>query len=354
MNLIELGWNEYFESHFQQYKNEGFSPARVAREEKERYLVYSEFGELAAEISGKMLYQSQSISDFPAVGDWVVINPLPADAAAIIHAVLPRKGSFSRKVAGFKTEEQVVAANIDTVFLVSGLDGDYNPRRIERYLSVAWDSGANPVILLNKIDLCSEIDARVSEIEAIAFGVPIHPVSALEKRGLESLDQYLKTGKTAALVGSSGVGKSSIINSLLGIDRQFVKTVREDDSRGRHATTRRELILLPRGGLIVDNPGMRELQLWTSEESLQETFEDIEELAAQCRFRDCQHQNEPDCAVRQAIENGVLERKRFNNYIKLQKELRFLETRQDQRAQLNSKARWKEIAKQIRKIKNPK
>ncbi len=328
MDLYELGWDEDFDRDFEKYRQQGFVSARIICVQRERYLVGSEMGELWAEVSGKMRHETVSVSDFPTIGDWVAIEPNSGHGTTVIHAVLSRKSSFSRNVGNSQTpEEQMLAANIDTLFLVSGLDGDFNLRRIERYLAIAWNSGANPVIILNKCDLYPDIDERLVEIEAIAFGIPVHAVSAVEEIGFDGLRGYLETGKTIAMLGSSGVGKSSIINRLLGEDRQAVKAVRADDSRGRHTTTHRELIVVPSGGMIIDNPGMRGLRLWTDEESLRETYDDIEALTAQCGFRDCRHQNEPGCAVREAIQQNKLDSGRFRNYVKLNKELQYLETR---------------------------
>lgn len=341
MNLIELGWNQFFNQRFEQFRNQGFVPARVAREHKHNYLVYSEQGELKAEVSGKFRHSAHSRAKFPTVGDWVAVKARLEERKATIHALLPRKSSFSRKAvlsggmpdSGGKTEEQVLAANVDTVFLVSGLDGDFNLRRIERYLAIAWDSGATSVIVLNKSDVCVDIKARIREVESIAFGVPIHPVSATENEGLDALHQYLNNCKTVAFLGSSGVGKSTIINSLLGMERLKVGAVRESDNRGRHITTYREMILLPNGGIVIDTPGMREIQMWADEEGLKRTFDDIEELATQCRFRDCRHKGEPGCAIQQALKDGILDAGRYKNYLKLQKELQHLAIRQNKKAQ---------------------
>jgi len=345
LNLATLGWNPFFDQHYYDFRSQGLSPARVAREYGHSYLVLCEHGELSAQVSGKLRHSAVETSDFPAVGDWVAIQPRLDEGKATIHAVLPRKTSFSRKVAGALTEEQIVAANVDTVFLVSGLDSDFNVRRIERYLTLAWDCGAVPVIVLNKADLCSAVNARVTEVESIAFGVPIHPISAKEKQGLTVLHQYLRPGETVALLGSSGVGKSTLINSLLGVEQQRVGSVREFDGKGRHVTTHRELVLLPDGGVLIDNPGMRELQMWGGDEGLAETFDDVEELAARCRFNDCRHDSEPGCAIRAALDDGALDQARYESYLKLQREIRYVERRRDQKASSVEREKWKKLGK---------
>ncbi len=359
MNLNCLGWSDFFASSYEPLRKEGFTVGRVAIEHKNTYVLYSDRGELSAEVTGKLRYQATESTDFPAVGDWVVIRVRDSERRATIQAILPRKSKFSRKIVGGKTEEQIVATNVDTVFLVSGLDGDFNLRRIERYLITAWDSGANPVIILNKADLCAHevaptehrLEQCVAEVEAIALGVPIVVLSASTSQGLDGLKPYLQSGQTVALLGSSGVGKSTIVNQLIGTDIQTVQAVRKGDNRGKHTTTYRELILLPTGGLIVDTPGMRELQVWSGDEGLQETFADIEMFVQQCRFRNCQHEREPGCAVQQALDEGTLDYRRFLNYQKLQKELNYLQGKQDQRLNLLEKERWKKIHKEIRNYK---
>ena len=348
MNLDSLGWNDFFASSFAPYRLQGFTVGRVAIAYRNTYVLYSEAGELAAEITGKLWHHASEPQDFPAVGDWVVIRAIESEARATIHAILPRKTKFSRKTIGAKTEEQIIAANVDTVFLVSGLDGDFNLRRIERYLILAWESGASPVIVLNKADLCDNIEQCIAQVSSVALGVPIIVLSAANNRGLDALKPDLRSGKTVALLGSSGVGKSTITNQLLPEATQTVQPVRQSDDRGRHTTTHRELILLPTGGLIIDTPGMRELQIWAGDAGLQGTFADIETLVQQCRFRNCQHNNEPGCAVQQALAEGKLDDSRFLSYQKLQKELNYLARKQDRQEYLTEKERWKKIHKTMR------
>jgi ribosome biogenesis GTPase len=262
--------------------------------------------------------------------------------------VLPRRGAFSRKVAGALTDEQVVAANVDVVFIVMALDADFSIPRLERYLLLARDSGAAPVVLLTKPDVTDAVDARVAEVIAIAPHVPIRVVAPKAGVGLDAVTDHLPRGRTAALLGSSGVGKSTIINRLIGEDVQKTREVREADSKGRHTTTHRELVVLPNGGLIIDTPGMRELQLWEVDGAAREAFEDVEALAAGCHFTDCRHRDEPRCAVRAAVLNGTLDARRLDSYLKLQDELRTLEARQDERALLDEK-RQKSAGKSVKK-----
>jgi ribosome biogenesis GTPase len=351
MNLEWLGWNSFFAKNFESHWQEDYTIGRVALEHKNTYILYTEHGELSAEVTGKMQYRASGRQDFPAVGDWVVIRVINSENRAMIHAVLPRKSTFSRKTVGAKTEEQIIATNIDTVFLISGLDGDFNLRRIERYLILVWESGANPVIILNKADLWDDVERRREQVEMIALGVPIVVLSALNNQGLDALGPYLGKGQTVALLGSSGVGKSTLTNQLAGKKLQTVQEVRQGDDRGRHTTTHRELIVLPSGSLLMDTPGMREIQIWAGDESFQETFADIEVLAKQCRFHDCKHDGEPGCAVQQALLDSTLDYQRLLSYQKLQKELNYLTRKQDQKASLVEKERWKKITKSLRNMK---
>lgn len=324
MDLNLLGWSSFFKESFEPFHQRGYSAGRISEEHKHIYHVLAECGELLGKASGKLLHDSRNRSELPAVGDWVVVSERPTEGTATIHAILPRMSKFTRKIAGKTIEEQVIAANIDTIFLVNGLDNDFNLRRIERYLTLAWESGANPVIVLNKSDLCDDIAHKVALVETIALGVPVHVVSAVTGQGLENLSTHLSSGTTVAFLGSSGTGKSTLTNALHGEAVQNVNDVRQGDNRGRHTTTFRKLVVLPSGGIVIDTPGLRELQLWGSDEGLSGAFGDIEQLAEHCRFADCQHENEPGCAVKKALEKGSIDTKRYESYLKLQQELSYL------------------------------
>ena len=350
LKLEQFGWcsGSSFELEFAEYQQSEFVAARVVSEQRGAYQVQTAIAELEAQITGHLRHRATAPLMLPAVGDWVAIKLQDGQNRATIHAVLPRTSQFVRKVAGTTTAAQIVAANVNTVFLISGLDGDFNLRRIERYLVTAWDSGASPVIVLNKADVCADLDAVLAQVQAIALKVPIHAISAATGQGLASLDEYLSPGQTVALIGSSGVGKSTLTNHWLGYRRQDTQQVRLDDSRGRHTTTHRQLLLLPSGALLIDTPGMRELQLWQTGQGVSDTFADIEALSADCKFRDCQHDREPGCAVQAAIAAEQLTPQRLQSYQKLQREQQWLAQRQDTQVRANSKRRWKHITKTIR------
>jgi ribosome biogenesis GTPase len=341
-DLYDLGWDETWEDAFEPYAARQLIPARVAVRHHGPCELLTERGPLGGLPSGKL-----ADDELPAVGDWVAARPLPGEQKALIEDVLPRRSAFTRKEAWRRTVEQVVAANVDTVFLTSSLGPDLNPRRLERYLVGAWESGAQPAIVLTKADLEPEHADAVLGVEGVAFGVPVHVVSAVSGAGLEELEPYLGRGRTVALLGSSGVGKSTLVNRLAGREVLATREVRED-GRGRHATTHRELVPLPGGGLLLDTPGMREFQLWAREESLDGTFEDVAALAAECRFNDCAHESEPGCAVLAALADGSLPVERWESYGKLQRELRALEIRRSKRLRSEERRRWRAVARRRR------
>lgn len=337
MTLEQLGWTAREAEAFEPFATRGLRPARVIVGYGAAFRVYVDGEETLAEVSGRLRHDARTRRDLPAVGDWVAVRRNATGARATIQAILPRKSVFSRKAAGQETVEQMLAANVDTAFLVSGLDRDYNLRRIERYLAMTRESGAVAVIVLNKADLVDDVPDRVREVTAIAGGAPVHAISSKLREGLEALTPYLRPGQTVALLGSSGVGKSTLINQLLGVDRQVTCEVREADQRGRHTTTYRELVPLPSGALLIDTPGMRELQLWESSEPAASAFTDIASLAEGCRFRDCRHLSEPGCAVGAAAAAGTLSPARLESFRKLQDEQAVLATQQDERARIEQK-----------------
>jgi ribosome biogenesis GTPase len=355
MRLAELGWDDGVAKAFEPFAaTPDVEPARVIIEFNHIYRVWTGDRELDATASGRLKHHAASRSALPAVGDWVVIRRRGEETQAAIVAVLPRRSWFSRKMAGAVTDEQVVAANVDVVFIVMALDADFSLRRLERYLLLARESGASPVILLTKPDLATGIDAQVAAVRLVAGDLPIHVVNPKRNEGLEHVAAYLTPGRTGALLGSSGVGKSTIINRIVGQDVQKTREVRSSDAKGRHTTIHRELVMLPNGGLIIDTPGMRELQLWDVGDAVRETFDDIEALAAGCHFTDCQHRGEPRCAVKDAVADGRLDPARLESYLRLQDELASLVRQQDERAQLDEKRRSKVTGKVLKKRPNTK
>ena len=333
MNLQDLGFDAGFAAALEPYDN--CIPGRISAQHRGEYDVLTQAGELRSRLAGRLRHEASSSAELPAVGDWVALRE------QTIQGVLPRRSAFQRKVNLGAAEAQVLAANVDSIFVVTGLDADFSARRLERYLTLAWESGAAPAVVLTKADLCEDPGAALLEAEQIAVGVPVHLVSNLTGEGHDELAPYLQPAKTIALLGSSGVGKSSLANRLLGEEAQAVKELAEDGT-GRHTTTARELFRLPGGALLVDTPGLREVQLWDADEGLEQAFADVDEVAGGCRFNDCAHMREPGCAVQQAIDEGRLPRERLESYRALQRELERLARKQD--ARLRSDARKKLVA----------
>lgn len=321
MSLKAYGWNDTRAEYWEKNAPPGTIPARVISEHRDRYRIHTEKGDLTARLSGRSNHQASEAEDYPTVGDWVAVTPDPSGDQAIIQRILPRQSKFSRKTVGKKTEEQVIAANLDTVWIVTSFDFDLNPARLERYVTMVSESGSQPVVILAKADLVPDPETVVTDLAGRMSSVPIIASSTKTRGGLEPLKKLLSPGTTIALLGSSGVGKSSLINHLAGREVMSTAPVREKDGKGRHTTTHRELILLPDGTLLLDTPGMRELQLWGPEESLEKSFSDIEALASECRFSNCNHESEPGCAIITAQEKGLLSPERVNSFRKLRQEL---------------------------------
>ena len=351
VDLTALGWDEGFEAQFRAVAEPGAVPARVTLEHQHIYTVHTGHADLLASVAGSLRHRAGARREFPAVGDWVALKALEAGRRGIIQAVLPRRSKFSRKVAGEITAEQVVAANIDIVFLMMGLDADYNLRRIERYLTTARDGGATPVVILNKTDVCEDVDECVAEVTAVAEGAPVIAVSIKADDQIRAIEPFLAPGRTIALLGSSGVGKSTLVNRLVGHDLQRTREVRENDQKGRHTTSSRQLVILPGGALLIDTPGMRELQLWEDAESIGNTFDDIDSLAGGCRFRDCSHDTEPGCAVKAAVEAGTIDERRLASFVELRREQHALAVKQVKRADIEQKRHARTVSRVSRQFK---
>ena len=349
MTLERYGWDARVAAQFAAHAaGDGLLPGRVLVEHRGGYVVAGGDGDTDAAVSGRFRHNAGSAEDFPAVGDWVAFAPSTDDGPAVVHAVMPRRSQFSRPARGDTGGAQIVAANVDLVLLVSGLDHDFNLRRLERYATLAWSSGAEPVIVLNKADVCPDVAERVADVASVAPGIPIRVLAARDGVGLESLVPLLEPGRTVALLGSSGVGKSTIVNALLGWQRQSTGDVRADDQRGRHTTTVRELLVTESGALLIDSPGMRSVGMWDASEGLADAFADIATLATDCRFSDCAHETEPGCAVRAALADGRLSSTRLESQRKLAREAAAQALRTDAALRANSKRRWKTIHKSVR------
>lgn len=350
--LTELGLNEKIIKEFNDNFNKGqHYLGRVSIQYKNLYVIETEQGSVHGKINGKMFYNAAGKEDFPAVGDWVVLDRNnEASGEAVIQHIITRKSKFSRKEAGDNFESQIVAANIDILFICMSLNNNFNLRRMERYISVAWDSGAVPVIVLTKADLCPDYETNVSDARRSAIGIDVVVTSNIENLGVENIKAYMKTGITAAFIGSSGVGKSTLINNLCGSSILDTGDIGEND-KGRHTTTHRELVVLPEGGVVIDTPGMRELHVLDNETGIENSFSDIDELSKRCKFSNCQHETEPGCAVREAIDKGEITLERYLNYAKLQREAEFMKRKLDKREAVKYKKDIIKRHKSVRKVK---
>ena len=352
--MIHLyGWSDALRRQFEPHAARGLIPGRVIVQQRGLYRLATEAGELSAEVSGRFAHEAGE-AGFPVAGDWAGCAPRPGEGAATIHALMPRASLFVRRTAGpGAATGQAVAANVDLALLTASLNADLNPRRMERYLATAWESGARPLVVLTKADLCSDVAARVAEIEQVAVGVEVHAVSAVTGEGLAAVAAHLQPGLTAVLLGSSGVGKSTLVNALAGEALMAVGEIREDDAHGRHTTTHRELIRLPSGALMLDTPGMRELGLWEADAGLAAVFGDVEReieaLAVDCRFRDCGHHGEPGCEVQAALADGRLDEGRLRSWMKLQRELAHQVRKEDPVAREAARKVWIQINKDQRR-----
>lgn len=340
MNINDYGWNKYFEQQWKERCGINMFPGRVVADYGQMLRVVTNHGELTA---NRPLVKNE-IGIQIAVGDWAALEP-EGDGTVSIRFVLDRKTKFSRAAAGFEVKEQIVAANADIVFLIQSMNRDFNMRRLERYLIAAWESGATPVVVLTKADCCNDVEVKKAAVYDAAPGVEVYAISSVTGEGIEEIRKYFAYGKTVALLGSSGVGKSTLVNTLMGNELLKTQEVREYDSRGRHTTTHREILLLPEGGLIMDTPGMRTLSLWEADSGMEVMFGDVEELIKLCRFNDCKHQNEPGCAVREALMTGRLEDKRWEAWVKLQKEMKFLEAKKEGKQRIMEKQWGRQISK---------
>ncbi|HJP31980.1 MAG TPA: ribosome small subunit-dependent GTPase A [Candidatus Latescibacteria bacterium] len=354
MELQQFGWHEHFDQPFRQYQERGWQAGRVSIQHRDLYHLMTADGEVEGVVTGRFRHNAGSPADFPAVGDWVVFGPSEMEGPVAVQAVLPRRGTFSRRAAGTVPYEQVIAANVDTVFIVSGLDGNHNLRRVERYATQGWNSGVQPVALLNKVDLCADPEAVLAEAHASLPGVDVHAVSGERGDGIDALKPYLGAGRTVVFVGSSGVGKSTISNRILGREQMSTHEVRAGDSRGRHTTTHRELLVVPSGALLIDTPGMREFALWAGGddedgehpgEAAPDSFEDIAELARGCRYPNCRHMSDAGCRIQEALSLGDLDPSRVRSYRALAREISIAAQRERKRGRMTPDADAKRRSK---------
>ncbi len=359
MNLKDIGYSQFFKDNFEKLCKNEYFPARIINEQKGRYRIITENGEMPATLTGKMRHITENKADLPTVGDWIAAVDI-GDGNCVIQELLPRKSKFSRSVSpsgrkddSFSAKEQVVAANIDTVFIVSGLDRDHNISRIERYLTIAWNSGATPVVVLNKADIVDDAEDKRDEVETALIGSEVAVISA--KNNITEIEKHLVKGKTIALLGSSGAGKSTLINRILGFDQQKTAEVSKTIGKGRHTTTSKELFISDSGLILIDTPGMREIQPWLEDLYDMKRFEKIEELALLCRFADCKHETEPQCAVKDAVENGTISQHELENYRKWKKELEFAAAKETKTTRQREKEWYKSVVlpelKQMKKRK---
>jgi ribosome biogenesis GTPase len=341
--LIRWGWAERWDRRFANHALAGYSPGRISIEHRGLYHYHGLHGEGVASVSGRLRHRAVGRADFPAVGDWVALRASADGGPAVIEAVVERTNKLSRKSAGETGEEQLLAANLDVLLLVTSLNLDLNPSRLERFLAATALPACQRVLVLTKSDLCQSPASAVADIRSRLGAMPVEAVSGITGDGIDTLTPYLCAGRTAAMLGSSGVGKSTLLNCLLGLNRQSVSPVRDDDDRGRHTTTRRELVSLPSGGLLIDSPGIRELQLWAESVDVDGAFEDVARIAEDCPFGDCSHVHEPGCAVLQAVAEGRLDQARYRSFLKLRLELAYEEARTDTRVARERKERERSL-----------
>jgi ribosome biogenesis GTPase len=350
MTIDRLGWSPFFRDSFELFKRDGAYPARISRAYYNSFTIAGENGEENAVLTGKLRAECEANGDYPVTGDWAALTREQNTHAALVHGILPRRTKLSRKSPGKGFAEQVICANMDTVIIIGAFDLEWNPRRVERYLTLAWNSGAEPLVVLNKRDVRGDWEALLAETECAATGVNVLAVSASTGDGMDALERVIAPGKTAVFIGSSGVGKSTLLNRLSGGAAMVTGAVHTKTSQGRHTTSTRELTVLPNGGIVIDTPGLREIELWADESALGNSFADIVEIARGCRFSDCSHTSEPGCAVMAALEDGTFKRGHYENYIKQRREIRYLERLSDANLMREDKEKWKKIGKLQREI----